>query len=139
MIYTYSPGYAQNYCTVPSTSDGDSVPSFYEEYSSIANNFTCDLNTDDDHDDVVPHLHVNPRYIPRNVDRREERKEERIRALKATVKMKDTKIRSLNKRIKAQDHAIAKLQVQLNKMKEELVLTKDMLQKTNESTRQAER
>lgn len=117
----------------------DLVPSFYEEYSSIVNSFTCDLDTDDDHDDAVPHLHVDPKYIPRNVDRREERKEERIRALKATVKMKNTEIRSLNKRIKAQDHAIAKLQAQLDKMKEELVLTKDMLHKTNESTTQAER
>ena len=140
-IYSYSSGYTQNYCNVPLASDGDSVdlvPSFYEEYSSIVNSFTCDLDTDDDHD-AVPHLHVDPKYIPRNVDRREERKEERIRALKATVKMKNTEIRSLNKRINAQDHAIAKLQAQLNKMKEELVLTKDMLHKTNESTKQAQR
>ena len=68
----------QNYCNVPLASDGDSVdlvPSFYEEYSGIVNSFICDLDTDDDHD-AVPHLHVDPKYIPRNVDRREERKEE---------------------------------------------------------------
>lgn len=53
--------------------------------------------------------------------------------------MKNTEIRSLSKRIKAQDYAMAKLQAQLDKTKEELILTKDILHKTNESARQAER
>ena len=112
--------------------DGDLVPSFYEEYSGIVQ--SCDFDIDDD-DDTVPHLHVDARYNPRNVDRREARKEERIKELKATVKMKNTEIKSLSKRIKAQDYVIGKLQAQLDRIKEELILTKDILHKTTESAR----